>query len=134
MIDRAHELKKVRLLLKRHRIVGLLGARQVGKTTLARQTMAGWPGQTTFYDLEDPDDQARLSDPMLALRGRKGLIVIDEIQRRSDLFPVLRVLADQAAPATRYLVLGSASPDLAYDLAPGIRAIGARQITDLPDH
>lgn len=112
MIAREANLNKVKKMLKQHRIVGILGARQVGKSTLARAIMKTWKGPMTFYDLEDPDDAARLADPMLALRDRKGLIVLDEIQRRPDLFPVLRVLADHANAGTRYLVLGSASPDL----------------------
>jgi hypothetical protein len=69
-------------------------------------------GTTTFFDLENPDDLARLAEPMLALKDRRGLIVIDEIQRRPDLFPVLRVLADRPRNPARFLVLGSASPAL----------------------
>ena len=88
MITRDAEYKKLLLLLKQHRIVGLLGARQVGKSTLAREIMKHWKGSTVFFDLEDPADEARLADPMLALRERKGLIVLDKIQRRPDLFPI----------------------------------------------
>jgi predicted AAA+ superfamily ATPase len=92
-------------------VVALLGARQVGKTTLARQVAAERRG-VTFFDLENPADLARLSDPMLALEGLKGLVVLDEIQRRPELFPVLRVLVDRPRSGVRFLVLGSASPDL----------------------
>jgi hypothetical protein len=112
MITRDAEYKKLLLLLKQHRIVGLLGARQVGKSTLGREIMKHWKGSTVFFDLEDPADEARLADPMLALRERKGLIVLDKIQRRPDLFPILRVLADKADAKTRFLVTGSALPEL----------------------
>jgi predicted AAA+ superfamily ATPase len=88
-----------------------LGARQVGKTTLARQIAASQT-RATILDLEDPDQLARLSEPMLELRRHRGLIVLDEIQRRPELFPVLRVLADDRPLRRRFLVLGSASPDL----------------------
>src|SRR5260221_14309602 len=98
-------------MLRIHRVVALLGARQVGKTTLARQIAAAWRGPTTFFDLEDPRHLARLAEPMLALGERRGLVVLDEIQRRPELFPVLRVLADRAR-GPRFLVLGSAAPEL----------------------
>ena len=112
MIQRKQELKTLRGLLRRHRIVGIVGARQVGKTTLARSLINESQSDTSFFDLEDPGDLARLDDPNLALRDLSGLVVIDEVQRRQDLFPVLRVLADRRRPATRFLVLGSASPEL----------------------
>jgi predicted AAA+ superfamily ATPase len=89
-----------------------LGARQVGKTTLARQIVEDYAGPSTLFDLEDPDDLARLSEPKLALQGLDGLVVIDEIQRMPDLFPLLRVLVDRPDSTTQFLVLGSASPDL----------------------
>jgi hypothetical protein len=104
-------LQVLRRLLARHRAVAILGARQVGKTTLARQFAAGFRGPTAFFDLEDPDDLARLAEPTLALGALRGLVVIDEIQRRPDLFPLLRVLIDRPR-RPRFLVLGSASPDL----------------------
>jgi uncharacterized protein len=100
-------------LLDRFPVVGLLGARQVGKTTLARDLAASRRGlRTTFFDLEDPADLARLAEPILALRELEGLVVIDEVQRRPELFPALRVLADRPGAGARFLVLGSASPDL----------------------
>ncbi|HVR96817.1 MAG TPA: ATP-binding protein [Thermoanaerobaculia bacterium] len=98
--------------MERHPVIGILGARQVGKTTLARQLAARYDGPVTVFDLEDPTDLARLSEPMLALRDLRGLIVIDEVQRRPDLFPVLRVLADRLERTSRFLLLGSASPEL----------------------
>ncbi len=112
MVEREQEVKTLRRLLQRHPVVGIVGARQVGKTTLARLLVAQIRGPSTYYDLENPEDLARLSDPMLALKGLKGLVVIDEIQRVPNLFPVLRVLVDRPKSATHFLVLGSASPDL----------------------
>lgn len=93
-------------------MVAILGARQVGKTTLAREIARRYPGPTTRLDLEDPDDLARLEEPRLALGGLQGLVIIDEVQRRPDLFPVLRVLVDREASPSRFLLLGSAAPEL----------------------
>ena len=92
-------------------MVALLGARQTGKTTLAKALLKK-RGQGEHFDLEDPADLARLSDLGLALRDLRGLIVLDEIQRRPELFPFLRVLADRKPLRARFLVLGSASPEL----------------------
>jgi uncharacterized protein len=112
LVRRPRHLKRLQELLERFPVVGILGARQVGKTTLARELVAGRPEPATFFDLEDPSDLARLAEPMLALRDLRGLVVIDEVQRRPDLFPVLRVLADRPERPARFLVLGSASPHL----------------------
>ena len=112
MILRERELREVLGLLKRHRAVGLLGARQVGKTTLAHAVMQAWRGPVTLFDLENPEDLARLADPWLALSTVRGLVVLDEIQRIPELFPVLRALIDRPAHRAKYLVLGSASPEL----------------------
>lgn len=112
MIDRDRELRTLRGLLRRHPVVGIIGARQVGKTTLGRLLVKKIKGPSSYFDLENPGDLARLEDPMLALKGLKGLVVIDEIQRRPNLFQVLRVLVDRPKSTTRFLVLGSASPDL----------------------
>jgi predicted AAA+ superfamily ATPase len=111
-IERRRHLDSLTRLLARFPVVGLLGARQVGKTTLAREFAARRGAPVAFFDLEDPTDLARLAEPMLALRPTRGLVVIDEVQRRPDLFPALRVLADRAGAPARFLVLGSASPDL----------------------
>jgi predicted AAA+ superfamily ATPase len=92
--------------------VAILGARQVGKTTLALQILRRTRVPGERFDLEDPADLARLADPKLALADLKGLVVIDEIQRQPDVFPVLRVLADRRPRRARFLVLGSASPEL----------------------
>ena len=112
MIEREKALKQVKGLLSRHRVLAILGARQVGKTTLARQIVSERRGLTTYFDLEDPSHLARLSEPMMALRDLQGLVVIDEIQRRAEIFPVLRVLVDLPKPPKRFLILGSAGPDL----------------------
>jgi predicted AAA+ superfamily ATPase len=110
VIHRKADEKLVKGALKRSRVVALLGPRQCGKTTLARQFVPA--DSLNYFDLEDPPSLARLSEPDLALRPLKGLVVIDEIQRRPDLFPLLRVLADRKPLPARFLVLGSASPDL----------------------
>ena len=112
MIKRDKELETITKLLQRHPVVGIVGARQVGKTTLARMVIARKKGPYAYFDLENPEDLARLADPMLALKDLKGLVVIDEIQQHPDLFSVLRVLVDRPKSNTRFLVLGSASPDL----------------------
>ena len=112
MIARNEHLDTLIGLLRDFPVVGLIGARQVGKTTMARELASRWDGDISFYDLEDPASRARLSDPMLALGGAQGLVVIDEVQRSPDLFPILRVLADRPGTAVRFLVLGSASPVL----------------------
>jgi uncharacterized protein len=112
VIDRRLELVTVTKLLRRHPVVGIVGARQVGKTTLARRVAKEWSAGAKFFDLEHSGDLARLHDPILALGELDGLVVIDEIQRMPGLFPALRVLADRPRSPARFLVLGSASPDL----------------------
>ena len=101
--------------LRRDPVVMLLGPRQCGKTTLARRIVAG--RKATLLDLENPADRARLQEPMTALRDLRGLVVIDEAQLQPSLFPVLRVLADRAPLPARFLLLGSAAPELARDVA-----------------
>jgi predicted AAA+ superfamily ATPase len=110
-VRRSRHLDALTSLLDHFPVVGLLGARQVGKTTLARDFAASRAEPVTFFDLEDPADLARLSEPDLALRELTGLVVIDEVQRRPELFPILRVLADREL-SSRFLVLGSAAPRL----------------------
>ncbi len=139
MIPRPIHLAQLTAKLADFPLVAILGPRQVGKTTLAKQLAsqfsagaaglaggagaagaaagAGNAGQATryfahYYDLEDPDDQARLTDPAFVLRPLTGLIVLDEIQLRPDLFPLLRVLADRPDFPARFLLLGSAAPEL----------------------
>jgi len=110
MIERSQLLTKIRRALKRSRVVALIGPRQCGKTTLARQIEPLRSGN--YFDLEDPASLARLDQPMTALESLRGTVVIDEIQRRPNLFPILRVLADRMPLPARFLVLGSASPEL----------------------
>ena len=111
-IVREHHLSRVRLLLREFPVVALLGARQVGKTTLAGQLAAAQREPVTWFDLEDPADVARLADPGLELRPLRGLVVLDEIHRLPNIFRLLRVLADRPGLPARFLVLGSASPEL----------------------
>jgi len=110
MIERAELLSQVRRTVRRSPVTVLYGPRQCGKTTLARE-IAG-TAAAEYFDLENPVSQARLAEPMLALRSLRGLIVIDEVQRQRGLFSVLRVLADRKPLPARFLILGSASPDL----------------------
>ena len=112
MIQRSEHARRVRALLSQFPVVALLGARQVGKTTLARQVAATAQRAAVRFDLEAPGDLALLRDPMLALEGLRGLVIIDEIHHRPELFPMLRVLADRRPRRAHFLVLGSASPDL----------------------
>ena len=115
LISRPGLLKALRKGLKTSPVVALLGPRQCGKTTLARILLAG--ARTAYFDLETPLDLGRLTEPMLALERLTGLVVIDEIQRRPNLFPVLRVLADRRPIKARFLLLGSASPELLQQAA-----------------
>ncbi len=110
MLKRPQLLDRLRAALRTSPAVALLGPRQCGKTTLARQ-LAG-SSKSTYFDLENPVDLARLSEPMTALESLRGLIVIDEVQRHPDLFPILRVLSDRKPIRARFLILGSASPEL----------------------
>lgn len=110
MILRPRVLERITRTHAHHPIAALLGPRQCGKTTLARMIAEREP--CTFFDLENPVDSRRLSVPMQALEGLSGLVVIDEVQRKPDLFELLRVLVDRPKNATHFLLLGSASPYL----------------------
>jgi predicted AAA+ superfamily ATPase len=115
MIDRKAYLHRIRKIFSVHPIVGILGPRQVGKSTLARQyadtqKMRGKP--VTYFDLEKDEDMMLFRHPEHVLSSLQGLVVIDEVQRLPDLFRRLRVLVDEQNRRVRYLVLGSASPDL----------------------
>ena len=111
VIERTRYIRQIRELHRTFPVVGLLGVRQVGKTTLARALAKSSPPENRF-DLEDARSVARLADPMLALEPLRGLVVLDEIQLRPELFPTLRVLCDRPRRPARFLVLGSAAPDL----------------------
>ena len=106
IIHRKDDLSRIRTLVAEFGATAILGARQCGKSTLA-----GMMSSAHTFDLENPRDLARLENPQLALEDLKGLVVIDEIQRKPDLFPLLRYLIDQDRKR-RFLILGSASRDL----------------------
>lgn len=112
MIQRSTQVAALESLLRQFPVVAIVGARQVGKTTLSRQLVGRRQGPTTRFDLESPEDLSLLADPLLALGPLAGLVVIDEVQRRPELFASLRVLVDEPGVRRRFLVLGSASPDL----------------------
>jgi hypothetical protein len=107
IVTRNRLLDTLHAALKRRPVVVLTGPRQCGKTTLARQILD--PSEPTYFDLEDPRARALFEEPMTALEPLNGLIVIDEVQRAPDLFPLLRVLADRRPLPARFLILGSAS-------------------------
>ncbi|MFN0177791.1 MAG: ATP-binding protein [Gemmatimonadales bacterium] len=109
-IQRAELTATIQAALRRSPVVALLGPRQSGKTTAAGGLVP--PDSNRYFDLEDPTSLARLEQPMGALGSLRGTVVIDEIQRRPDLFPVLRVLADRRPRPARFLILGSASAAL----------------------
>ena len=110
MIERPGALARLRAALARSPVVVLAGPRQCGKTTLARMLLSA--RAASYFDLEDPVSLARLAEPATALSGLRGLVVVDEVQRKPDIFPLLRVLADRRPLPARFLVLGSASPEL----------------------
>jgi uncharacterized protein len=109
-ISRTALLERVREGLGSRPVVALLGPRQCGKTTLAHAITKADGG--VYFDLENPRDDARLQNPQLVLESLKGLVVLDEIHRRPDMMPLLRVLADRRPLPAHFLILGSASPDL----------------------
>jgi uncharacterized protein len=110
LLPRTDLIERVKRGLARSPAVVLLGPRQCGKSTLARQIAAKAPG--FYFDLENPADLRALENPMVALSPLRGLVVIDEVQRRPELFPVLRVLLDRRPIRARFLILGSAAPEL----------------------
>ena len=111
MLPRIELEKKIENALQRSVITAILGPRQCGKTTICR--MVGQNHNAVFYDLEDPVTLQVLSQsPMQALSVHEGLVILDEIQRMPELFPLLRVLADRNNSTARFIILGSASPHL----------------------
>ncbi len=110
MIDRVAYRRRLAAALKRSPVTALLGPRQSGKTTLARQVAAGHT--SAYFELDQPGDRARLSNPALVLGELRGLVVLDEVQAMPDVFTALRALADRPKRLARFLILGSASPSL----------------------
>ena len=145
MIDRGQHQHAILELLREVPVVAMLGARQVGKTTLAHEIGKQFQGDVHFFDLENSEHINQLTDPLLRLRSLRGLIVLDEIQRLPSIFETLRVLADRADQPAGFLLLGSASPELSqrsseslagritfYEL-PGLllKEVGANQLEEL---
>jgi len=112
MILRSKLIDSIEIALNRNPVTAILGPRQCGKTTVARSLCSMPRRENSYFDLEDPSILESFQNPMTLLRDLTGIIVIDEIQRRPDLFPALRVLADREPSPAKFLVLGSASPDL----------------------
>ncbi len=110
MIKRSKLIQQIQKALRRSRVVVLLGPRQCGKTTLAREFLS--PEKKNYFDLEDTDDLLRLEDAKSELAELRGLVVMDEIHRKPDIFPLLRVLSDRRPLPAKFLILGSASPTL----------------------
>ncbi len=115
MIDRPSYIEKLSTALRRSPVVALLGPRQCGKTTLAR--IFGAERKSTHFDLESQPDLQRLQNPEMVLGSLEGIVILDEIQRLPELFNVLRVLVDRPERTTRFLILGSASPDLVKNVS-----------------
>lgn len=113
MIWREGYIGQIRERLRDYPVVALPGPRQAGKTTLSEMVAEAMP-EVHRFDLESPSDLARLANPELVLGELRGLVVLDEIQRMPELFPVLRVLADRPGTPARFLILGSASPALIH--------------------
>ena len=117
MLDRPNKLKAIQDGFDRASIVSITGLRQSGKTTIAKEFASKFSGKSTHFDLENPRSLARLTEPMTALEGLSGLVVIDEVQRMPSLFPILRVLADRKDQPAKFLLLGSASPVLIKEIS-----------------
>lgn len=129
MIDRAELRRAIQVRIAESPVVALLGARQVGKTTLARQIAESWAGPVTVFDLETRVGRAALEHtPERVLGGAEGLVVIDEIQRLPELFEVLRPLCDAPNRKARFLVLGSAS----WELVRGVSETLAGRVQFVP--
>lgn len=110
MIKRDRYIKFIKEATERSRAVAILGPRQCGKTTLAQELVN--IDSPNYFDLEDQSSLIALEDPKNVLAPLKGLIVIDEVQQRPELFPLFRVLLDRKPLPSKFLILGSAAPDL----------------------
>jgi predicted AAA+ superfamily ATPase len=110
MVNRIEIKSSIAEALENNRVVALIGPRQCGKTTLAQEFLPH--DSPSYFDLEDPEHLFRLEQAKMALSPLKDLVVIDEVQRRPELFPLLRVLADRKPLPAKFLILGSSSPEL----------------------
>ena len=128
MIKRLNLNRQIQQALKRSPVVALIGPRRCGKTTMARELVPA--DSSHYFDLEDPQSLAQLDEPMIGLEPLRGVVVIDEVQRRPDLFPILRVLVDRRPLPARFLILGSTSSNFlrqsAESLAGSIETIEMR--------
>ena len=115
MIDRRTYIEQISRALRRSPITAIIGPRQCGKTTLAH--MFGSGKRAEYFDLESQPDLQRLQNPELVLGPLKGIVILDEIQRMPILFNTLRVLADRPGNSARFIILGSASPDLVKNVS-----------------
>lgn len=132
MIARGRHASAVEGLLRRFPVVALLGPRQVGKTTLAHLIGRRSARRAAYFDMENTDHAERLAQPMRALESLRGLVILDEIQLRPDLFAVLRVLADRPRHPARFLILGSASPRLIRQSSESLAGrLGRHELTGL---
>jgi predicted AAA+ superfamily ATPase len=112
-VERRFLLEAIRVRLEESPVVALIGARQVGKTTLAGQVAAGWAGPTVVFDLERTEARQALQfTPEKLLADQEGLVVVDEVQRLPELFTLLRPLCDDPKRKAVFLLLGSASWEL----------------------
>lgn len=137
-IIRDTEIQQIHQKFSDYPVVAILGPRQCGKTTLSRQFIERYPfSETHFFDLEDPRDNYALDNSMAVLGACQGLVVLDEIQRKPDLFPALRVLADQNK-GTKYLILGSSSLELVKSSSESLAGrisfleLGGLSLRDIP--
>ncbi len=110
MLQRSDYLNILKTAIGRSPVTALLGPRQCGKTTLAHQLAEHQ--KATFFDIESVPDRRRLQNPEMVLGGLTGLVVLDEIQEMPDLIQVLRILVDRPENQARFLILGSASPEI----------------------
>jgi uncharacterized protein len=115
MIKRQNLLRKLKAIVDRCPVVFLIGPRQCGKTALVSNLID--INSSNYFDLKDPVSSSRLNDPMAALRSLEGLVVIDEIQTKPDLFPLLKILSDRRPLPARFLIISSVSPKLFGELS-----------------
>lgn len=128
---RTTHLQNIQALLTQFPIVALIGPRQCGKTTLTKVVAQEEHRKAVWFDLEDPTDLSLFEHPKLTLESLSGLIVIDEVQQRPDLFPLLRVLVDRSNQPGQFLLLGSASGALLRQTSESL-AGAALPITNYP--